>query len=61
MTSVTFSPHSYGVCWVACLGFTILQNKIFFSYEDLDLEMSGQSVLLDYLFLQQKSVSTLLI
>lgn len=27
MTTVTFSLHSYGVRWVACPGFTFLQNR----------------------------------
>ena len=59
MTAGTFSPG-----WVACSGVMFLHNRyeeifFFFYYEDLDLEMSG-SVFLDYLFLQQKSVSALL-
>lgn len=43
-------------------GFYIFTEQVlgdYFLNEDLDLEMSG-SVLLDYLFLEQKSVSTLL-
>lgn len=46
---------------VKCIGFhvRVFTEEIIFSFFYEDLEMS-EKVLLDYLFLQQKSVSTLL-
>lgn len=62
MTTATFS--------LECVGLHVLQNRYkeiifssvffwFFFKEDLDLETSGL-VVLDYLFLQQNGVSTVL-